>query len=55
MEAKDIKDNAWFMTMEHKWFKKISYEEKTNTVLATQIGNKRIFTIEGSEEVQLRT
>ncbi len=54
-KAREIKDKTWFMTKEHKWFKKINYEERTNTVMATQIGNTKVFTINGDEEVQLRS
>ena len=54
MIAKDIPDGSWFMTREKKWFKKSHNEPETNAVIATQIGNPRIFTIDPNEKVQLR-
>ena len=50
MTAKDIRIDEWFMTMNHKWYKKI-YQGKNN-IKATQVGSSKVYLISNEEEVK---
>jgi len=50
MTAKDIKVGEWFMTMNHKWYKKIY--QGTNRIKATQVGTAKVYLIQNDEEVK---
>ena len=50
MKAEDIKIGEWFMTMNHKWYKKI-YQGNHN-VKAIQLGSKKEYLINNGERVK---
>ena len=52
MKASEVPVGEWFMTREKKWFKKANDGEIV--VIATKIGDPKIYTIDNNEEVQIR-